>query len=164
MQLAHGCPHAPVIEGYKLKVHETIRKRIGHSEDDRTILFAITRSDDRPTIRKLILTNLPIEDDLIQARLHDGRRRIEFIEKQHTRLVTRARKKRRRKPLRAITHNSRNATKIGGIQEWSANVNKRFATIPRKLRDDRRLPNARRSPNERWPTCFPKWRKCLANL
>ena len=35
----------------ELKMDEAIRERVGHSEDDRTIFFAIARSDNRPTIR-----------------------------------------------------------------------------------------------------------------
>ena len=136
MQLTTHGPRTPVVEvGVELEVHKTIRKRVWHSKDDRTIFFAIACRNDDPTVRQLILTDAPIKNELIETRLHDRWRRIEFVEEQNSRWCTCARKKRWREPFRAITDNCGNAAKISWIEQRRANINEWHAAIARELRD-----------------------------
>ena len=114
-------PLAPVHEvGFKVKVDETIPQWPGHREVDAPIRCRIARRNNHPAVRKPVLAQLAIKNQLVAACLSHLRCRRQLVEEQNAFSVDR--EEFRWHPLRAVSQDSRQAAQIDGVELNSPDV------------------------------------------
>ena len=84
IDLSVVCPSLPIPKiDFHLEVYKAVRQRGRHLIDHTSVIFPVSRCDDTPPLRQLILPYPSIQDELISRSLHSRRRRIDLIEEEN---------------------------------------------------------------------------------
>ena len=148
-----NCPILPIFERHdQFKVNEPVRQRRRHAESYSTISLSVTSSNNRNSLRKLVLANSAIQNQLIRSSLNRLRSSIDFVKEQNSVMqfcVSLTWKLTWLAPLHRFRLRivERDAFKISRLHQEQPKINNWTILALADLRDNIRLANARRSPN-----------------
>jgi hypothetical protein len=141
-------PLRPVVEiRFEVEMHEPVAQRPRHGEVNAALRGRIACGDHNPAIRQHILAELPVQDQLIAARLGHLRSRGQLVEKENA--FACGGEKPGGHPFGPVFGDPRQAPKIDRVKLHGPHVEKVVPEIVGNLSNDLRLADAACAPDMR---------------
>lgn len=116
-------PGVPVLGiDLEIEMDEAVGERARKPERHGLVFTAVAGGDDAPAFGKLVFADSPVENELVERCLHEGRRRIDLIKEENAGLVRLLRQEGRRAPDGGAVLNHGNAAKIRRIEPREARM------------------------------------------
>ena len=144
-------PGAPVLRVHPdLQVHEARGQRGGHAVDHAAVALAVAAGDQRGPLGQFVFPHRAVEHQLVQRRLHHGRRRGQFLEvDQPAAGVVRGRQEGRRRPAgAAVAVAPGDAAQVHRVEQQGADIHIPAPGASRHLLGDLGFGGAGRPPDD----------------
>jgi hypothetical protein len=144
--LSLDCPPAPVVEiRFKVQMNESVAQWPRHGEVNATLGGRIPGCDDNPAIGQHILAELPVQYQLIAARLGHLRRRGQLIEKEDA--FACGGKELGRHPFGLVLGDPRQTPEIDRVELHGPHIEKVVVEVVGDLGNDLGFPDAAGTPD-----------------